>query len=76
MNDDRDDYYKRKEAKQYTGGAGVIRILVGGFLFFATIFSKEDLMLWEHILISSISIVFLTFGIKAYINAIKSGFKS
>jgi hypothetical protein len=74
-NDSRDDYYRRKEARQYIGGAGVIRLLLGGAIFIATIMHKESLDPFALYGWSALSIALITFGLKAYITAIKTGFR-
>lgn len=76
MNDDpRDDYYKRKEAKQYVGGAGVVRLLLGSTIFLLTIANKDSMETMHLYGWSLAGIILITFGLKAYINAIKTGFK-
>lgn len=74
-NDPRDEYYKRKEAKHYIGGAGIYRLLIGGLLFIFVIMDKTRLSPLELVLWGSTSIALITFGLKAYIRAIQTGFK-
>lgn len=74
-NDPRDEYYKRKEAKHYIGGAGIFRLLLGGLLFIFVIMDKTYFTTLELVFWGSSSIALITFGLRAYIRAIQTGFK-
>ena len=74
-NDPRDDYYKRKEAKHYVGGAGIFRILIGVLVFVFVIIDKTYFTPYEIVFWGSSSIALITFGFRAYIRAIQTGFK-
>jgi len=72
--DDRDEYYKRKEAKQYNGGGGIYRLLFGFLFFGSSIYFRDDISVLELIGLASIGIVLITFGFYAYHKAFIKGY--